>query len=64
MDSSKRDLVIMATIMVIALSVGYFVAWDTHDSSKLLTWFWIGIAITIVYLLYRITTNVEKLRAE
>lgn len=63
-DPYKRNILVVGVIMLIALSIGGFRAWDAHDNSYLMLALWIGIALAIVYLLYQIASNVEKLRTE
>ena len=64
MNPFRRNLAVVCAIMLVTLGVGYFRAWDAGDGSYLMMWFWIGVAITVVYLLYRITSNLEKLRIQ
>ena len=64
MDPFRRNFVVVAVFVMAAIGVGYFLAWDSGDAGHLLRWFWIGIAVTIVYLLYRIAGSLEKLRVE
>ncbi|WP_247730173.1 hypothetical protein [Halovivax limisalsi] len=52
-----------AFILVLAIFFGFFVAvFVTNDLGPILQWFWIGIAVTVVYLLAALANAVERLR--
>ena len=63
-DPSRRNLSVLTSIMLATIAIGGFLAWDSGNNETLYTWLAVGITLSIVYLLYQIATNVEKLRVE
>lgn len=60
----QRNLAIVGVLMVTTLAIGWFRAMDAHDDGYIVTALWIGVALSIVYLLVQIASNVERLRKE
>ncbi|ELY93565.1 hypothetical protein C482_19244 [Natrialba chahannaoensis JCM 10990] len=48
-------------ILGLSIGIGVFGVWLTSDLTVVLTWFWIGIGLSIVYLLYNISQGVHQL---
>lgn len=63
-DPFKRNLVVVSAIMLTAIGIGLFITWGESEGGYLMPALWLGIALTVVYLLYQIASNVEKLRME
>lgn len=54
-----------AYILVLAVVVGFLMAvFVTETGESILRWFWIGIAVSAIYLLAALANNAERLRTE
>ena len=55
-----RNLAIVGVIMLTSIVIGSLRAMDAHDDSYILTALWIGIGLSIVFLLVQIASTVER----
>ena len=60
----QRNLAIVGVIVLTTIAIGSLRAMDAHDNSYILTALWIGIGLSIVFLLVQIASTVERLRLE
>lgn len=61
---SGRLTFFLIVYLGIFLIIGVFGVWLTSDLTVLLTWFWIGVGVLIIYLLYKIAKDVHQLTYE
>ena len=60
----KRYLGIVCVIMLAAIGIGLFINWGEGESGHLMPAIWIGFAVSVVYLLSQIASNIEKHRMD
>lgn len=63
-NPATTNALILGMILVPTLGIGFLGMVLVEDPGVMVTWFWIGIALSIVFLLNQLALNVKKLRFE
>ena len=64
--SWNRRLAFVVTVIVgLFIVVGVFGLWFTNAGPGIvLTWFWVGVGVSVIYLLYKIAHEIHQLGGE
>ncbi|WP_276253576.1 Mn2+/Fe2+ transporter [Halomontanus rarus] len=53
---------IITTVLVVFMVIGIFGGGQEADAGIVVTWFWMGIGLSVTYLLYRLLVTLEQIR--
>lgn len=61
----NRKLAFTVTVILgLFIGVGMFSLWFTNEGPGIvLTWFWVGVGVSVIYLLYKIAQEIHRLEA-